>query len=246
MDKLSSEELRDCYQKQATSLREWSLLMLHDWKSIPTALENFPVSYDDAARDSLSEKADQMLYYFGTHGDEETREKYSSNIGDFIKENALSYFFETDYQGRDELPLENSQSFLLCAMEFMFLSFLFENYRLVKQEFGIDGPRLFNTLNNLKDDVTYETGRLVEHWISKGAKSRFDLERTRKSTKGHQTSKDKRKKLALQYYDQIKRDDLSPWAKAGLIRRNWVKDPPSQRTIYNYLVEEGKADLKKD
>jgi hypothetical protein len=246
MDKLTSEELIDCYQKQARGLREWSLLMLHDWKSIPTELENFPVDYDDDTRDSLNEKADLMLYYFGTHGAEELREKYSSNIGDFIKELALHYFYEADFHGRDELPLENRQSFLLCAMEFAFLSFLFENYHLIKQGFGIDGPRLFNILNNLKDDVTYETGRLIQHWISRGVKLRFDLERTRKSTKGHQTSKDKRKRMALQYYDQIKRDDLSLWAKAGLIKNRWAKDSPTQRTIYNYLVEEGKADLKKD
>jgi len=188
MDKLTSEELKECYQKQAKSLREWSLLMLHDWKSIPSELENFPVDYDDDARDSLNEKADLMLYYFGTHGAEELREKYISNIGDFIKELALHYFYEADFHGRDELPLENSQSFLLCAMEFMFLSFLFENYHLIKQEFGIDGPRLFNILIGLKDDVTYESGRLVQYWILRGAKLRFDLERTRKSTKGHQTS----------------------------------------------------------
>ena len=71
--------------------------------------------------------------------------------------------------------------------------------------------------------------------------------RTQKSTKGHGIGKAKRKEIALRYYEQIKKKDLSTWDKAGEIRDMWLKDTPperhnevpSQRTIFNYLREEG-------
>lgn len=68
----------------------------------------------------------------------------------------------------------------------------------------------------------------------------FHLMRTGVSTKGHVTAKARRKKMALRYYSQIKRKDLSLWDKAEKIRKQWGKGAPTQRTIFNYLREEGK------
>jgi len=197
--------LKEYLRKISINLHEWSSLLYYSWLVVGSKKLSFdrggklevidtifPPEYDwyDKVREASRYKANIV---FEKDAAQFFKDRIDCNYTDLyfhnepLKEFVLSFWLQnSEYDKREDLPMDNKNSFNVSSFEHRCLSILYRNfyqYQNVLAEIRGEDLNFLYELDMLREDVTRDASELISHWRLKHTGIRASLKGGRSGTR---------------------------------------------------------------